>query len=146
LPNPAVDSNVDYFVENYKNGEYADIMVDGKFEAEFVEGAFAQLEESSKLLYANRLLFGTDKKNKAGATLHYKGLKDLISIAKSAAAITSIDNIQLIGGEDKATNIDLSDESITDLDAFSQINNLLYKLSQINDCFTCGLDATDTTR
>jgi purine-nucleoside phosphorylase len=128
------------------NGEYADIMVDGKFTSEFIDEAFKQMENSFNLLYANRIYFGVDKPLSASTTGHYKGLKDLISIAKSSTAIESVDNIVLIGGAGKATNIDLSDTSISDLNAFSQLNNLLFKVSNVNDCFTVGLDASDTTR
>jgi hypothetical protein len=128
------------------NGAYADIMVDGKFTAEFIDEAFKQMDNSFDLLYANRIYFGVDKPLSASDTGHYKGLKDLISIAKSATAVTDVDNIVLIGGATKATNIDLSDTDISDLNAFSQLNNLLFKVSNVNDCFTVGLDASDTTR
>jgi len=124
MPNANEDSNIDFFVNTYRKAEFADKLLT----EEFINSSFEELDQSFELLYANRFLFGVDRisTTQDGTTgnVHYAGLVDLISRAKSDTAITSVDTIDVLGAQ-SCRNIDLSNTDITDLNAFSQLNTLL---------------------
>jgi hypothetical protein len=124
MPNPDVDSNLDYFTTNYRVNMYKDKLLD----EHFINESFAQLDNSLDLLYANRFIFGVDRTTTlqdgtTSTTFHYNGLKDLITTALTDTAITDIDSINVLGSSN-CRNIDLSAETITDLNTFAQLNNL----------------------
>jgi hypothetical protein len=137
MPDADIDANVDYFVANYRKGEYADRLLD----EEFINESFAQLDASFETLYANRFLFGIDRttttQDGVTAVTHYNGIKDLIANAAASTAITAIDGLDVLSTTTVAKNIQLP-STLTDVDCFSQINNLMYKMSQINTVFTFG--------
>jgi hypothetical protein len=142
MPNPKENTNKDFFVQNYMFNEFADQLLD----KHFIDESFAELDSSFDLLYANRFIFGVDRISTTmdGITsnLHYAGLKDLITKAKSDTAATDVDSLNVLASK-PTRYFDLSGTSITDLNAFSQLNNLEYKLSQVQTFATFG-SSTDT--
>jgi hypothetical protein len=137
MPNADVDSNLDYFTVNYRKAEYADKLLDEKFITE----SFAQLDNSFDTLYANRFIFGTSRvatlQDGTTSTIVYNGLKQLIAKALSNAAISNIDSIDVLSTTALATNIQIA-SSVTPLDCYSQILNLMFKLGQLNTVFAFG--------
>jgi len=145
-PDPYSDANIDYAVTNYKNGEYADVLLDEKW----VNEAFANLSEKQlETLNATRLIIGNNADGyfhrllPDGTEAKYATLKSLIASAKTDTAITNVDDINLFPTAiTNCRNIDLSASSLSDLEVFSQLNNLDYKLANPNQVFQAGNTTT----
>jgi hypothetical protein len=136
MPDANTDSNIDFFLTNYRKQMYKDKLLD----EHFITEGFESLNNSLDILYANRFIFGVDRlssaPNATQATTHYSGLKDLITKAVADTAVTNINTIDLMSAT-PTRNIDLS-ANTSALDTFSQLNNLANKMGNINSVFAYG--------
>jgi len=135
LPDETADTSIDFFVNTYRLGT-----LESKQADEMISKIFANQKLAGEMLYLNRFLLGTDKLTThldgTTTTTHYSGLKDLYNFAAAESAVSSIDNIDVLGTT-PVHHIDLSlNSESTAEEQMSEILNLPFKLSQMNTVFS----------
>jgi len=141
MSDPYNDANIDYATVQYKNGEYADRLLDETF----VNEGFSKLGLQLETLNAMRTIIGNNSDGyfhqvlPNGTDAVYSTLKSLIATAKTDTAITNVDDIVTVPTSiSNSRHIDLSQSSYSDLEVFSQLNNLDNKMSNVNSVFGAG--------